>query len=289
MTRTGSSLVLWLAGSLVATGGPWAATAEEAEQKVLDALRRGATIPEQAGNLIELAWPSEGAADPVVSERARKEIVGFGLHAIVPLRAMLLKLRPEHQADAVRAFIEARENVLGPVPTDFVPGLEDVLWFGTREAKRVAMLEVARYRSPSAVLPIVDSVIEDPELSADGVRALGMLGDERARFFLAQVLHEGRADLREEAAAALARIGGRALEPLREALRAPTREMRLLAARSLLPVAGEDDLSALYEYLTDHPDDDPPTLAAVRAAAERIEKELEAKRAADAASAPEPF
>ncbi len=256
---------------------------------MLDALRRGATIPQQAANLIELAWPREGAVDPVVSQRARQELVGFGLHAIVPLRAMLLRVRPEHQADAVRAFIEARENVRGPVPSDFVPGLEDVLWFGSREAKRVAMHEVARHRSPHAVLPIIDAVIEDPELIADGVRALGFLGDERARFFLAQVFHEQRADLREEAATALARIGGKALGPLRDALRAPTRELRLLAARSLLPVAGEEDLSALYEYLTEHPDDDPATMAAVRAAAERIEKELEAKRAAEAASTPEAF
>jgi HEAT repeat protein len=165
-----------------------------------------------------------------------------------------------------------------------------VLWFGTREAKRIAMREVARYRSPHAVLPIVDSALEDPALLPDAVAALGEIGSARARFFLAQVFHEGQPALREQAASALARIGGSALEPLREALRAPSREERLVAVRALLAVAGEDDLSALYEYLANHPDDDPPTTAAVRTAAERIEQELEARRAAEAASgSPESF
>jgi hypothetical protein len=287
--RARFSLLSW-ASLALAFGTVRAMTPEQAEQKVLDALRRGDTIPAQAQNLIELAWPKEGPADPVLSARARKELVDFGIHAIVPLRANLTRLAPAHQADAVRAFIEARERIPGPTPPDFVPGLEEVLWFGTREAKRIAMREVARYRSPHAVLPIVDSALEDPALLPDAVAALGEIGSARARFFLAQVFHEGQPALREQAASALARIGGSALEPLREALRAPSREERLVAVRALLAVAGEDDLSALYEYLANHPDDDPPTTAAVRTAAERIEQELEARRAAEAASgSPESF
>ncbi len=273
----------------LAAGHTGGATPEEAEQKVLGALQRGSSIPAQAENLMELVWPRDGRADPVVAARARKELVGFGLHAMAPFRSLLSQFRPEYQADAVTAFIEARANVPGATPPEYVPGLEDMLWFGTRAAKRIAMLELARYQSPHAVLPIIDSVLDDPDLLLEGVRALGVIGNERARFFLERVLHEERPELREEAATALARLGGKGQEPLRNALRSPSREIRLVAARAVLPAAGEEDLTALYEYLTDHPDDDPATAAAVRLAAENIERVLEAKRAADAATPSKDF
>jgi HEAT repeat protein len=136
---------------------------------------------------------------------------------------------------------------------------------------------------------MIDSAIEDPSLAPDVIRALGAIGDDRARFYLERMLHEGGAGNREEAAVALARLGGRAMSPLRDAVRSDDRDVRLAAVRAILPVASPDDLTALYVYLTDHADDDPATSQSIRAAAAMIEEALEAREAAEGASSPRDF
>jgi hypothetical protein len=79
------------------------------------------------------------------------------------------------------------------------------------------------------------------------------------------------------------------MTPLRDALRSGERDVRLAAARAMLPVATPDDLTAFYVYLSEHENDDPGTSQAIRAAAAVIEEKREAQQAADAASAPRDF
>jgi HEAT repeat protein len=110
--------------------------------------------------------------------------------------------------------------------------------------------------------------------------------DPRARFFLEQHLNESEAAIAQQAAVALAQIGEQALLPLKAALRSDRRESREAAAQGLLAVATPDDVSILFEYLTDHPKDDPATLRAVREVASTLERLRQAREAAGAATPP---
>jgi hypothetical protein len=87
----------------------------------------------------------------------------------------------------------------------------------------------------------------------------------------------------------LAQIGGAALAPLKTALKAPTRDARLLAARALLPAATEYELGAIYEYVETHGDDDPALTQALKASAVTIEKAIAARDARKAADSPKDF
>ena len=166
----------------------------------------------------------------------------------------------------------------------------DALWVGSRGAKVLA-IEALRRRShrprrrpddrqrdrrPGACSPSV-------------VEALGAMRYQQARFYLEKVMMEGPADVRPMAASSLAQIGGAALGPLKNALKAPTASARLLAARALLPAATEYELGAIYEYIEKHGDDDPGVTQALRTSAVTIEKAIAARDAKAAADSPKDF
>lgn len=260
-----------------------APVAADPEQVVRDALAAALEIPKQAAALVRLAWPS-GTGDPGVAAVARRELVGFSAHAIPAIRAALAKLPAEHQADAVLAMEEAFRLVTGPIPADYPVAIEEAIWFGSEGAKAAALPEAARLRYNPAVNTIIDAAREFPALVPQCIETLGAIHDDRARFFLERQLQEGKGAIPDAAAAALARIGQRSLLPLKAALRSDRRSVRESAARAFLPVATVDDLSALNEYVADHPKDDPATVRAVKQVAAVLEKVREAKDASTAAS-----
>jgi len=273
-----------------AAPAPKPATRIEADNAVRAALAgAGDNTKLQAEALVRLAWPADGQRDPAVGARARQEIVGFGAHGIGALGDALVQVPPEYRAEVVASLIEARQYFVGTFPAEYVPALESALWFGTREAKLLAFDEVARLRDTGACLPVMDSAAEDAELLPRAIDTLGAIGDDRARFFLAEHLNKGTPAVRDRAAMALARIQGRALEPLRAAMRSDNRELRETAVRALLPVATEDQLGDLYEYAAARPGDDPALLSAVRDTTQQLERLLEVKRQAEAADAPKDF
>ncbi len=277
--RTVSAIVVALAALAVP-----AATPEEAGRIVEEAKAKALAIPDQVNALVTLAWFTP-ERDAEVAARARKELGDFGQWSLPTLCNVIDRVSPEYVAEVVRTLMAARSNVR-EYPDGYAAALVEVLWIGNRETKRLVIPEIARFRYRAAILPMMDSALDDRELVPDVVVALGVIGDDRARVFLDKILNGDRPELREPAAASLARIGGRALEPLRAALRSPVRDLRLVAARALVPAAKEDDLSALYEYVTAHPDDDPATILAAKEQAQKIEKALAERAAADAASTP---
>ncbi len=283
MHRARAAAVSVLLASLAAV--PVAAGEADPAAVVRDAMARAVAIPAQAEALAKLAWPdSTAGVDPAVSAEARKVLVDFGGLGLAAIRESIRRAEPRYCADVVRAFLEARDRVESGIPQETIPALDDALWFGTPDAQRIAMRELARLGYGPALLPTIDAAIASPDLALDAIRSLGALGDDRARFWLESILQGDDDALRVEAAAALARIRGRALIPLKNAMRGDRKELRELAASALVPVAGAEDLTALYEYVADHADDDPAVVAAVRNRAAKIEEMLDAFAAAQSAS-----
>ncbi len=273
-----------------AAHAPAPATRIEADNAVRQALASAGSSPKLQGEaLVRLAWPADEKRDPAIAARARQEIVGFGANGIAVLGDSVVTVPPKYRAEVVASIIESRQYFVGPFPPEYVPALEGALWFGTRDAKLLAFDELARMRDTGACLAIMDSAIDDPEILPRAIDTLGAIGDDRARFFLAENLNKGTPAVREHAAGALARIQGRALDPLRAAIRSDNRELREMSVRALLPVATEDQLGDLYEYAAARPQDDPALLSAVRDTTQQLERLLEVKRQADAADAPHDF
>lgn len=241
------------------------------------------TVEERTEALARLAWTS-GAAEPDTAAVARLWLVDHGHKAIPTLRKALHWVKPEQQADVVKAVLAIFRRQTTGIPAGYLGALEEAIWFGTREARLLAIPEVAGFRYTPAMMTIIDAAVEDPELLPAAVPALGRLGDDRARFFLEKVMTSSDAEARRLAADALSRIGGRATLPLKAAMRSEDRDLRTAALRALLPRATVDDLSALHEYVYAHPDDDPDLVAAAREAALEMERVLAAQQAADSAS-----
>ena len=268
-----------------ATANP---TTERARQAVVAAMAAGGDIPGQARSLAGLAWPA-GKRDESVAAAARHALEGFGDHAIGALREALNSVKPAYTAEVLSTTIEAQRNARTEVAGDFLASLVDALWIGSRDAKTTAINTLAIWRTPFAVQPMIDCAIDDPTLAPLVVDALGRLRFPSARFYLEKVMMEGPPALRPAAASSLSQIGGAALAPLRNALKAPSRDARLLAARALLPSANEYDLGAIYEYIEKHGDDDPGLTQGLKATAANIEKAIAARDASAAAGSPKDF
>lgn len=286
LALAGLSAVLLVTASL--PSGATAPTPEAADRAILDVLATKSSHEERTEELVQLAWLRDGVPGEI-SAAAERRLGLYGARIIPALRRALPRVRVDQTAAVVRTILVARESQEANVPLDFIPALLDTLWIGSPEAKRLAIPLLAASAERFSVLPMIDSALDDPTLTPDVIRALGAIGDDRARFYLEKMLHEGGPGDREGAAVALARLGGRAMSPLRDAVGSNDRDVRLAAIRALLPVASPDDLTVFYVYLTEHVDDDPATAQAVRAAASVIEEKLEAQRAADAASTPRDF
>jgi hypothetical protein len=267
---------LALLGSALLAGVSLAAgfVTPEIRTKLNAATAASPAIPAQADTLARIAWPDEGVTDPPLAAAARYELERFGQHAIEPLRAALHRVPPRFQADVLATMIAARESVTLGIPPGFISALDEALWFGTVDAQRQAMIELARFGFPLTTTAAVDAVHMHPELLGVVIAALGMQEDDRSRFFLSEVL-QADPEYRRPAASALADVGGQALDILRQATRHPDRAVREVAVDALLPRAGIDDLTVLHEYVGSNAGDDPAVLGRVRERATFLENLLE--------------
>jgi len=264
-------LVLWASAAWPASAGADAPNARRIVDAAITAA--GTNIPAQAEALARLAWPAQDA-DPEVAALARSRLVGYQAYGLPSIRSAIRWARPEQQADVVSALIGAYEKIGYGQPGDFLAGLNDSVWFGSREARLIAIPELGRYRFLPSLLTIIDAAHEDPALAPVAVEALAAIGNDRARFFLESVMLKGDPQVRGMAASALARIGNDALLPLKVAIRSDDRATRVIAVQALLPVATVDDLSTLHEYVYSHPDDDAATVEAVRGSTAMLEDVL---------------
>jgi len=257
---------------------------EDARRVVEAAKAKAGEIPAQARALTLLAWPDGPITRPDVSALAREQIVGFGDHGLLALHERLVAAPPRYQADVTSAIIETRLLVTAGLPAEYLPSLYDGIWFGSMDAKRLAMFELVRYRFPPATLAVIDAAYEYPRLRPSVIRMLGQQGDDRARHYLGGILMEADPDYFREAAEALAIIGGRAIDTLRDATISPDPQLRGAAINALVPVSGVDDLTILYEYVALYPEDPPERMDLVLQRAAQLEAMLEARQDVDAAS-----
>jgi hypothetical protein len=269
---------------LLSVGFAHATDDEEAYRIVNEAKAKAGAIPEQARALTLLAWPDGPVADPVVASLARSQIVGFGDHGLSAIVERMKSAPRRYQADIVSALIETRLVVSAGLPPEYLPGLYDAVWFGSMDAKRLAMVEIVRYRFSLATLTMMDAAHEYPLLRPTVIRTLASQGDDRARHFLGEILAEGDPALYPMVAQSLATIGGRAIETLRNATLSPDSALRAAAIDALLPVSGVDDLTILYEYVALFPEDPPGRLDLVLQRAAQLEAIMEARQDLDAAS-----
>jgi hypothetical protein len=264
------------------------AEAQRADRIVGEALAKSYDAIEQSRNLVALAWP-DGKRDEVVAARARRELGDFGGHGMVALHEAINTVKPAYAAEVVRTILTASAYTRGGQSPEYIPALLDVLWVDNREARAAAIQPLVAVRPILSVQWMIDIALEDKELEPQIVAALGAMRFEQARFYLEKVMMEGPPALRPVAAASLTQIGGAALGPLKNALKAPNKETRILAARALLPAATDHELGAIYDYIRDHGDDDPAVTQALKASAINIEKAIAARDAAAAAGAPKDF
>jgi hypothetical protein len=241
---------------------------------VRDAQAQAADIPGQALALARLSWP-EGERDAEVAALAREKLVHYGDYAFQALFEATDWVPEHYMTDVAAALLEARKLNRSGMPVAYLPALERVVWYGSAGARRLAIRELARNRYLPAMLPAIDAAYEDPALVEPVVALLPQFGHAGARFYLEHVLLEGDTEQQRLAASSLARIGGRALETLRDATLSERREVREAAIGALLPLTGVNDLTTLYEYVATHPGDDPDALQKVRERAVQLEELLD--------------
>jgi hypothetical protein len=279
-------IVLVLSVTRIQSAPPPAA--DPAREAIVQALAQGGDIPGQARNLIKLAWPA-AKRDEVIAARARLELGHFGDHALSALREALNTVKIGYTEEVVATTLEAQKTSRVEMAQEYRATMIDALWIGSHGAKVLAIEALTVDHTPMAVGPMIDSAIADPSLAPQVVQALGTMRYQQARFYLDTVMMVGPPALRPVAASSLAQIGGAALAPLKNALKAPNREARILAVRALLPAATEYDLGAIYEYIDKHGDDDPELTQALKMSATSIEKAIAARDAKTAADSPKDF
>jgi hypothetical protein len=280
-----------LAALLLVVAAPARAADPPAEfdpESVLRAAKRAArTIPKQAEALALLVWPANGETPhPLVAALARDELVNFGHHGLGALRAAIQRVEPLYRADVTAALIQARWTTVSGEPEDYLPGLVDAIWYGTAEAQRLAMLEVARFHYPPSVLTSIDAAKAHPELIPVALHVFGIIADPRARFFVREQLLTGEPRHRARAARTLAALGPDGLGVLREIARSGTGEPRRIAVETLLPHSTPDDLTLLHEYVASSSGAPAALVEQVRRRAAELEAELERELDAQSASAP---
>ena len=256
-------------------GAAQALTPDEIQQVLRDAKAKAVTVPGQVGALIALAWPNEEDPDPQIQAEARRSLVLYGQHVLPVLRRTIPQLDPLQQADAVAAFVEARYREPAGMPPDFLPGLEESIWYGSAEAQRIALNEIQRYTYPPAVLSSIDAVYDNPILTRYVVASLGRMNDPRAQMFLTDLLLEGSDFYKGPAALALAQFGDRTSESFRSGVASDDSATRQTALQIFLPLAETSDLELLKAYLAQRTEDDPELVEAVRKRVNVLQRRLD--------------
>jgi len=271
---------------LLATAAPGLSAAEEFDARgpIKEAMAAARDVPQQAEALVELAW-GEATSDPRVRAAARQELVNFGHYSLAAVRGAIKSIDSIYCADATLTLIQARRQQREGNPPNFLPGMEEAIWFGSIEARRIAMTEIVRFHYPPAVLSMIDAIHIDPELTLHGLRALGWMGDERARFFLTRVLEHAEPRFKLAAATALGRLGETGLATLRVSARDEEQSVRESSMDALLRYTNPDDLTMLHEYVALRSDDDPAVVDRTRERAMELEALLEERQRSESASA----
>ena len=258
--------------SLALCGSTWAATPEEVRETIKRAKFGKNAVPEQVRVLIALAWPEEGTSDRQVQAEARQSLVKYGHYALPGIRRAIPNLDPLLQADAASAFIEARFRNPAGMPPDYLPGLEETIWYGSSEAQRIAMNEIRRYVYPPAVLSSIDAAYTNPILTRYVVATLASMQDPRARLFLTDLLLEGSDFYKGAAARGLMAFGDSSFANFRSGIDSDDATTRQTALRIFLPLTETSDLEALRAYLALRTEDDPALREAVRQRIEVLER-----------------
>jgi hypothetical protein len=233
--------------------------------EILDSVKRaaGKTPDEQSLALARVAWSGE-YTDPAVRAAARDQLVSFGQNSMRTIRDAVHWVDPVYSADVAAALVQSMTHVSWGQPEHYLPGLEELIWFGSIDAKRIAILEITRFHFGPALMTIADAGHFHPELLDVAVWSLGAYGNDKARHFLGTVMREGDPARRRLAALALAQIGQRAKLTLKDAALGDDADLRHDAIRALLPITDPDDLTALYEFLGRHGDDKAQIVQRVR-------------------------
>jgi len=292
--RASPSLLALLVACAPALAAPPAAAPPSAETQrardaVTQALRSSDDPLQQARAVCRLAWPLTGERDAAVAAEARKTLETFGSRYMYALQEALNTSPVDYSGEIVHTLMIQQQQGRPSEMPELVPTLLDALWVGNRDAREQAIRALIAFRPGLAVQPMSGSAIEYPELNPLVVQMLGTYRYEQARFWLEKMMIEGPQELRAPAASSLAQIGGAALGPLKNGLKAPDRDTRVLAARALLAAATEYELGAIYEYLEHHGDDDAALTHSLKVTAEKFEQQIAARDAAEAASAPKDF
>lgn len=278
-------LLLALVSGIVGTvfAAQPSAAASDAQALLDEAKAAAGDIPAQALALARHAWPAE-PLHPEIAALARTQLMEFGLDGFGALRWAAINVQPHYQADAVAAMLESRDRLPHEIPPEYLPALEEIVWFSSVEAKRLALPELSAHRYQPALITLVDAAYEHAEIRLRILDALGRYRNDRVRHFLLKMLREGTPAESAEAATALARIGQRALGTLREATRDDVPQARVAAVRALLPISNVEDLTRLHEFVALHGSDDAALAAEVGRRTALLELVLERKLAAEAAT-----
>ncbi len=275
MRRGITAIACLIIASCVAPALSMAVENDDPEQIVRRALSAHPRDPDgQVAALADLVWP-QGPADPALQAVARKHLVGYGKNAFPTLRRRVSTIPMEYRADLVNAAREAYTLVIGGRPTEYLTLMYDAIWFGDRNTRLAAIPEIMRFRYTRPLMPLIDAAEEDEVLLPVVIETLAVLQDERARFWLGAMSSEPGNQHQQAAAIALARIGKRALVPLRENLTSDDRATREIAARTLAGSAGSAELTFLYDYLEAYPEDDKAVLDSLRRRTELLERALQ--------------
>lgn len=262
---------------------PTVAAKDPIDRAIYDAMDKEKTTAGRLGALTRLAW-GEDTASEALAHRARQRLIEAGQKGMGPITEALLWAQPRRFSDIMLASIEAETRLSSGDSPYTTPAIERCIWFGPPDARRLAMDYMTVRPLPILLLAVIDSAYEYPQMVPVVIDTLALMRDDRARFFLAEQLQEGGPDIRRRAAEALASIGGYGLDYLRAWALSDEPELRPIAIRALLPVAGIGDLSTLYEYISLFSEDDPETLDALRARAALLETALARQDALDSAS-----
>jgi len=277
-------LLVWIA-DLTATR---AEATDSAEQTIRRTKALAGEIPEQAVALTQLIW-GDAYERPEVAALARETLIEYSRYAYPALHEATMWVDKVHSADIAATLIETRRRYPAIPSLRYLPALDQLLWFGSVDARRLVIPELAINRYRLAILPTIDAAYENPELRELILRELPRFQQDETRHYLGRVLNEGNETERELAAEALAMIGGQCMTTLREAVLTDRAEVRIVALMRFLPATAPSDLAVLYEYLASFPDDDEQTLTNVRRRASLLESLLESKQERESASPTDDF
>jgi HEAT repeat protein len=144
-------------------------------------------------------------------------------------------------------------------------------------AREKAAAALTRVHDARAVGPLILALrdVSSWRVRADAAEALGAIGDQRACIALRAALHDGTADVTDNAMLALIALGERSVIPqLLQELHDPQEYLRWRAARGLGEIGDASILFSLEQRVRDRHEVSQRVVDAARRAAEQIRGRL---------------